>query len=437
MSIHTAPLLVEEVVARYATIPASEPHPIARVLGRVQVIRHHGRMCFLDLFQGGVRLQLAFRTNILPLPDPLPIGAWLEVEGQVYPSRAGELTLWVEHAQVVQCPTRPVETHPEHGRVPPEQRFVVEPAQIDQARRRTRLLRALREGLWAQGFEEMETPILHRSASGAAARPFLTHSRALDSALALRVAPEPHLIRLLAAGFPRVFEIARAFRNEGVSARHQPEFTLMEVYEASATLDRSIGHCTQLITQALQGAGVDPAAVPCRGHLLDFTRPRVVSLRGIVEDFTGCDSVEACQAWLTSGFHPVPDEPLEAWCAVFEHGVEQHLIQPTFVCDYPASISPLAASVDGQWATRFELFASGMELANGFEQNRDEAVQRERFAAQARRAGEDDVMQADEEYLFAMGWGLPPLSGFGIGIDRLVMLALGVPSIREAVLFPM
>ena len=437
MSFQTAPLLVEEVVARYATIPASEPHPICHILGRVHTVRHHGRMAFVDVFQGGARLQLAFRTNILPLPDPLPVGAWLHAEGPVHPSRTGELTLWVQSAQVAQCPTRPLEARPENARVPPEQRFVVDPAELRRLRGRSHLVRALRELLWSERFEEVETPILHRSASGAAARPFLTHARATESQLALRVAPEPHLIRLLAAGFPRVFEIARAFRNEGVSPRHQPEFTLIEVYEAAATIERSIAHCTQLLCAALQGAGVDPSAVPWRTHALDFTRPRVASMRELVEELTGCNSVEACQQWLQARFHAVPSEPLEAWCAVFEHGVEQHLVQPTFVCEHPASLSPLAASQDGVWACRFELFAGGMELANGFEQNRDEDIQRARFSAQARRAGEEEVMQADEEYLFAMGWGLPPLSGFGIGVDRVAMLALGVPSIRDAVLFPM
>lgn len=437
MSSHTQDLMVEEVVNRYATILASDPHPTVSLLARVHVVRHHGRLAFADVVHGGARLQVALRANVLDIPEHLPAGAWIRVQGEVYPSQRGELTLWASSIEVVQRPSRPIEEQPSDGRVPPEQRFVVEPAQVDVARRRTHVLRALRQALWGEHFEEMETPILHRSASGAAARPFQTWSRALEMDLALRVAPEPHLIRLLAAGFPRVFEIARAFRNEGVSPRHQPEFTLIEVYQAGATMDQSIVHCTDLIHAALEAAGTPVPCAPFRDHCLDWSAPRVVSLRDIVAEVVDCHSIQQCQAWLQAHDHGIPDAPLEAWVAVFEHAVESTLINPTFVVEWPTSISPLAASVDGQWAIRFELFAAGMELANGFEQNRDEVEQRARFAEQARRAGCEDVMMADEDYLFAMGWGLPPLSGFGIGIDRLVMLALNQPTIRDAVLFPM
>ena len=410
------------------------PPEHATVLGRVHAIRHHGRLAFVDLHQGGAVLQVAFRSQHVALPEPCPPGAWLEVAGSVSPSRTGTLTLWAEQCTLAQSPTRPLEELPVGRPSPPEQRFLTNPAACTQALQRSSLLRALRQALWAEQFEEVETPILHRSASGAAARPFVTQSWALERELALRVAPEPHLIRLLAAGFPRVFEVARSFRNEGVSARHQPEFTLLEVYEAGATMDQSIAHCTQVITQALVGAGADPAAAPFGAHVLNWTAPRVVNLRALVEEVVGCQTAGECQAWLrTHGHGPAPS-PEEAWSEVFNHAVEATLIQPTFVTTWPASISPLPAS-SGAWATRFELFAGGMELANGFEQNRCEQLQRARFAEQAARVGEE-MMQSDEEYLFAMGWGLPPLSGFGIGVDRLVMFATNV-SIREAVLFPM
>lgn len=437
MSSSTPDLMVEEVVSRYANILASDPHTTVRMLGRVHVLRHHGRLAFADVFHGGARLQVALRSNVVQIPDHLPAGTWVRFEGEVYPSQRGELTLWATHIEIVQRPSRPIEQQPDDGRVPPEQRFVVDPLLTVNARRRCAVVRALREELWGEQFEEMETPILHRSASGAAARPFQTWSRAMETELSLRVAPEPHLIRLLAAGFPRVFEIARAFRNEGVSPRHQPEFTLIEVYQSNATLTRSIAHCTQLIHAALGAAGVSVGHAPFGGHRLDWRTPRVVSLRTLVGEVAGCYSEVDCAQWLQSHGHAVPQVRDEYWVAVFEHAVEHALIQPTFVVEWPVSISPLASSDDGRWACRFELFAGGMEIANGFEQNRDEDEQRARFTRQAQRCGGEDVMDADEDYLFAMGWGLPPLSGFGIGIDRLVMLALNHATIREAVLFPM
>lgn len=335
------------------------------------------------------------------------------------------------------CRLRPLEEQPSEVRVPPEQHLLLDSARLLRARQRSAIVRALREELWRGGFEEMETPILHRSASGASARPFQCHSRALETTLSLRVAPEPHLIRLMSAGFPRIFEIARAFRNEGLSSRHQPEFTLMEVYEAGAPLARSIQQCTQLIHCALISAQTPIEQAPFGEHLLDWRSPRVVSLRDLVEEQLQCHSAQQCQAWLQARGHEVPAVLEEAWSSVFEHGIESQLIQPTFVVEWPTSISPLAYSQDETWAVRFELFAGGMELANGFEQNRSEPVQRARFLQQSHRRNSEDVMQADEEYLFAMGWGLPPIGGFGIGIDRLIMLIQNAPLIQDVVLFPM
>ena len=371
-----------------------------------------------------------------PVPS-FALGAWLDMTGTLAPSQRGEMTLWATGVCVVQEPTRPLEMLPSHGRVPPEQRFVTHPEQVALLRRRSTLLRSLRQSLWTESFEETETPILHRFASGAAAQPSTTYSRASEAELSLRIAPEPHLIRLMAAGFPRIFEVARSFRNEGFSARHHPEFTLLEVYEAGASLSRSITHCAELFTSSFAALGLNPSVVSFRGNILNFSSPRIVDLRVLVEEQTACQSVDDCVSFLLEQGVTPPLEPLEAWFAVFEHAVEERLIQPTFVAGYPASVSPLALSLDNTWAERFELFAGGMELANGFEQNRDSAIQEERFRSQALRRNSDDIMPSDEEYLFAMGWGLPPLSGFGIGTDRLAMMALQVEHIRQAILFPM
>jgi lysyl-tRNA synthetase class 2 len=429
MSSSTA-LLVEQ--ALQSPTPTGQIH----LLGRVHTIRRHGGLVFIDLLQGGHQIQVAFRAQHVPFPDA-PLGAWMHVCGELSPSRSGELTLWAQSCEIAQTPLRPLEEQPLDARIPPEQHLLLDPARLLRARQRSALVRSLREALWGDEFEETETPILHRSASGAAARPFQCHSRALETTLSLRVAPEPHLIRLMSAGFPRIFEIARAFRNEGLSRRHQPEFTLMEVYEAGASLSRSIEQCTQLIHRALEASHTPIDQAPFGEHILDWRSPHIVSLRALVEERTQCQSAQQCQAWLQARHHEVPAVLEEAWSSVFEHGIERELIQPTFVVEWPSSISPLAYSEDEAWATRFELFAGGMEIANGFEQNRSEPVQRARFLQQSQRAGEEDVMQADEEYLFAMGWGLPPIGGFGIGIDRLVMLAQNTPQIQDVVLFPM
>lgn len=420
-------------------VPSVEPSaPIVRVAGRLHSVRRHGRLTFADLWHGGSRVQVAIRA--LP-PEPCPseawvIGAWLEVEGEFLPSRAGEPTIWAARSQLHQVPTRPLEELPSEGRAPPEQRWLLAPETLGQARMRSLLVRAVRSCLEGLEFEEVETPILTISPSGAAARPFETYARALERTLALRVAPEPHLIRLLAGGFVRIFEIAPTFRNEGISERHHPQFTLLEAYEAFADLPATMAQVEAVVRAALMATGVPLQAAPFRGAELNWTCVRRATLRALVREHAACASVSECQAFLRAGGAAVPEAPLEAWSAVFEAAVEPLLIQPTFVTEWPASISPLALSECGEWATRFELYAGGMELANGYEQNRSEALQRERFAAQARRAGREEIMATDAEYLHAMGWGLPPLSGFGIGIERLVMFATNASHIREAVLFP-
>lgn len=241
-----------------------------------------------------------------PVPS-FALGAWLDMTGTLAPSQRGEMTLWATGVCVVQEPTRPLEMLTSHGRVPPEQRFVTHPEQVALLRRRSTLLRSLRQSLWTESFEETETPILHRFASGAAAQPSTTYSRASEAELSLRIAPEPHLIRLMAAGFPRIFEVARSFRNEGFSARHHPEFTLLEVYEAGASLSRSITHCGELFTSSFAALGLNPSVVSFRGNILNFSSPRIVDLRVLVEEQTACQSVDDCVSFLLEqGVTPPP-----------------------------------------------------------------------------------------------------------------------------------
>lgn len=420
-------------LSSFSALPCA--NQLLHTLGRVRSLRSHGQLSFVDIIHNGSSLQLAFEATACLIPQELMVGSWIEVQGLYRPSLRGEPTLWINHCQVHNSPTQPLEQQPPQANAP-EQRFLLEPTLIPLARRRSSLIRGLRETLWSEEFHEVETPVLHTSATGASARPFVTHARAIDQSMFLRVAPEAHLIRLMSAGFDRIFEVARSFRNEGLSNRHQPEFSLLEVYQAGATMEQSMNHVVRLIVGALTHAGIDPACAVFGEHTLDWTNARVVSLSDLVQEHTGCVTSSDCMTWLQARGLAVPVEQNEMHLVVFEHAIEQTIVQPTFVHSYPVSTSPLARQV-GEVARRFELFAGGMELANGFEQNICPIVQRERFLQQALRQGCEDVMQTDEDYLFAMQWGLPPIGGFGIGIDRLVMLGLNHPCIRDALLFPM
>lgn len=402
-----------------------------RTLGRVHTVRSHGRLTFVDLWHNGARRQVVVRGAC-----DVAVGQWVEVEGVVHPTQRGELSLWAERWVVHSQATEAFETQPEHGRVPPEQRFVLNPSLVDTARVRALTTRTLRQCLWAEGFEEVSTPVLGRFASGAAARPFATWARAHEREMFLRVAPEAQLIRLLMAGFDSVFELGPCFRNEGVSERHQPQFELLECYRVGEQMEQTMERLEHLLRQTLLASG---SLVRMWGeHMLDWSGVRRATLEELVEEHTGCLSATDCVEWARErGLWHEGNDPLLAWCVVFEHAVEARLVQPTFVTRWPVCVSPLARHTDNGWSARFELYASGMELANGYEQEMDREEQRRRFAQQANLHGQEDVMSADEEYLFAMGWGMPPLSGFGLGIDRWVQMLTNSADIRTVVLLPL
>lgn len=404
-----------------------------RIFGRVHTVREHGRLNFVDVWGNGQRMQVVVRGE-----HHFRVGAWVEVVGPARPTQRGEMSVWMEHMREHSCATQALETHPEYGRIPSEQRFVVDPGLVQHGRTRGRIVRAVREFLWDEGFEEVGTPLISSCSSGAAARPFETHSRAMERDLFLRVAPESHLIRLLMAGFDRIFELGACFRNEGVSERHQPQFDLVECYRLNETVEHTMDRLERLLHHTLRVLHSDISMVAWGDETFDWSHIERRTLEELVEQYTQCRSATMCVQWLQERqlWHDGND-PMLAWCMVFENAVEGQLRQPTFVTRWPVCVSPLARETDNGWSARFELYAAGMELANGYEQERNQHIQQQRFEQQARLLGQEDVMASDEEYLFAMGWGMPPLSGFGLGIDRWIQVVTNRPHIRDVVLFPM
>ena len=404
----------------------SQEQQLLRTMGRVYSVREHARVLFFDLVHEGVTLQVGVEAPN-HLIGEISTGVWVEVVGRCGMSRLGSVTFWAEHVDITQTPSYPIHTQRLHGRDLPEQSLLLHPQRMRLLQGRARIQQAIRRWFEQREFMEIETPLLHRHATGALARAFETHSRARDLDMFLRIALEPYHIRLLVAGANRLFEMGRCFRNEGVSMRHQPEFTLLEAYEAGANMEQSMQDVLDVVRSCLAVNNVNSSSMPFGQHTLCWDHPRVVSMRQIVFEHTSCQSFSDCRQWLLERGISF-DENDEAWALqyVFEQAVEPFLFQPTFVTEHPVCTSSLALSVDGVWTRRFELFVGGMELANGYEQNRDRQEQARRW---------QNGSQADEEYLFAMGWGLPPLSGFGIGVDRLCMLGLDCLDIRDVCVF--
>lgn len=450
---------VAEVRSRYPDLaPETQTGDVVTVAGRLVGRREMGRLRFLVLREDGEDLQLF--TPIAALDDAsrellayLDVGDWLGATGEVMTSKKGELSVKPTTLTLLGKGLRPLPKW--HGLTDVEQRFrqreldlVVNP----EARRvfdlRSEVLLALRAEMHERGFVEVETPMLHPIPGGAAARPFVTHHNALDEQLYLRIAPELYLKRLIAGGMRRVFEVNRNFRNEGISTRHNPEFTMLESYAAyddyhdvmeltEALLQRSAMQVLGTTDLTYQGRKVSLSAPFRRATLLELTA-QATGRHDLSYDL----DLETLRALCET--HGV------AWDAswgsgkliveLYEELVEGKLWEPTFVIDHPVETSPLARAHrdDPRVTERFELIVAGRELANAFSELVDPVVQRERFAAQAkaRAAGDEEAMLIDEAYLRAMELGMPPTGGLGIGVDRLVMLLADVNNIKDVILFP-
>ncbi|RMH59257.1 MAG: lysine--tRNA ligase, partial [Zetaproteobacteria bacterium] len=382
------------------------------------------------------------------------LGDIIGARGTMFRTRTGELSVRVSHVEMITKCLRPL---PEkwHGLADKETRYrqrYVDLMVSEESRRvfrtRSRIVSLLRKALEGRGFMEVETPMLQTQPGGAAARPFITHHNALDMDLYLRIAPELYLKRLLVGGFERVFEINRNFRNEGLDATHNPEFTMVEFYQAYADVHDAMDQTEAIVREIAAGLGV--REVNWEGANIVFDRPfRRIRLDEAVfakrPDLRGHATDKALLA--TVCLQEIPDfKPLITWkaghylAALFEHLCEDELQQPTFVTHYPVDVSPLARrNADEPSVTdRFELFIGGREIANGFSELNDPDDQRERFLAQqqARQAGDLEAAPVDEDYLRALEYGMPPAAGVGIGVDRLVMMFTGQHSIRDVLLFP-
>ena len=444
-----------------------ENPPTEKAAGRIALRRDQGKAIFVTLQDGDERIQLYLRADSLGAESFARCKEWdlgdiVCARGAVFKTRVGELSLRAKEARLLAKALRPP---PEkfHGLADVEERFrrpYLALMSDENARavlqKRGGILRALREQLGADGYLEVETPILQPIPGGAAAKPFSTHHHALSRDLFLRVAQELHLKRLLVGGFERVFEIGRNFRNEGISPRHNPEFTMLEFNAAYCGRDEMIDDTERLIRAAARAACGDAMRVARDGQEIDFSLPfaRLTVTEAICQSnpnrfsLAQLESRDFVVAQLADSksekakrARADPQSDLGALqLLLFEEVAEESLTQPTFVVDYPASASPLARRSDKNpaIAERFELFAGGMEIANGFAELNDPEAQAEIFKAQAkmRDDGDDEAMHYDADYIEAMEYAMPPNGGGGIGIDRLVMLLAECHSIREAVAFP-
>ncbi len=435
-----------------------QPQRVA-VAGRLVSQRLMGKVCFAHLQDMSGRIQLFCRASALPdgvyeAVKQYDIGDIIGAHGELFYTKTGELSVRVDAIRLLTKSLRPLpEKH--HGLADAEikyrQRYldlIMSATTRRTFRIRAEVMRGMREFLAARGFLEVETPMMHPIPGGATARPFATHHNALDMPLFLRVAPELYLKRLVVGGFERVFEINRNFRNEGVSTRHNPEFTMLEFYWAYADY-RAMMDLTEDMLCSLCRATSGALRIDYQGQALDFTPPfaRMTLLESILHHHPKITAQQLEQrpslVKLAQQHHikfTADDGIGKLQLALFEKTVEDQLIAPTFITEYPVEVSPLSRRNDSQpeISDRFELFIAGREIANGFSELNDPEDQAARFRRQlaAAAAGDDEAMHFDADYIRALEYGMPPTAGEGIGIDRLVMLLTDSPSIRDVLLFP-
>jgi lysyl-tRNA synthetase, class II len=425
---HTIPEILREYSVKTAEELADKPQ--VRVAGRMQTPRRMGKAGFIPLMQWGEKLQIYIRKdavseNEYKLYELLDTGDIIGVEGYLFRTRTGELSV---HAEKLTFLSKILLALPEkfHGLEDVEIRYrqryldlIANPESQKVFKTRAKIVSSLRRQLEERGYIEVETPMMQPLYGGATARPFVTHHNTLDMDLYLRIAPELYLKRLIVGGLDRVYEINRNFRNEGISTHHNPEFTMLEFYQAytdyQGLMDLS---CEMLKQTAIDATG--SAVVEYEGAQLDFANVRRMTMQEAVGD---------------------PSLKGHSLVEKFEREVEGSLIQPTIIYDYPVEVSPLSKNKesDPAFVERFEIYAAGMEIGNAYTELNDPHEQRRRFEMQVRdrEAGDEEAHQMDEDYIRAMSYGMPPTGGEGIGVDRLTMILTGSRSIRDVILFPL
>jgi lysyl-tRNA synthetase class 2 len=421
--------------------------------GRIVLLRDIGKLIFITLRDSSGTIQLGLSKKLLaeqwPLLKLLDLGDIVGAGGQVGRTRTGEITIWAEEVTLLSKSLLPP---PEkfHGLSDVDSRYRMRyvdlwanPEVMQRFKTRSDMVSSIRRFLNHKGFLEVETPMMQTLAGGAAAKPFKTHHNSLDLDLFMRIAPELFLKRLLVGGMEKVFEINRNFRNEGLSTRHNPEFTMMELYQAYADYNVMMDMTEEMTCMLIEDHCEGPK-LPFGEMEIDYTRPwQRAKYADLLKEHAGCD-IDDLPAVRTKAkeleIHEVDMDDAVVINEVFEATVEEYLINPTFVIDYPAALCPLTkqSKADPRYAERFELFIGKMELANAYTELNDPDVQEVNFQGQLRGLSDEETMaKMDDDFVNALKYGMPPAGGLGVGIDRLVMLLTNATSIRDVVLFPL
>ena len=431
------------------------------VAGRLMSKRGQGKVVFADIQDREGKLQIFVKIDLIGEENlkefkSLDIGDWISVKGEVFKTKAGEVSVKAKEYELICKSLKPL---PEkwHGLKDPDLRYrqrevdiITNPIVKDTFIRRFKIIKYIREYLDQKGFMEVETPILSPIAGGAAARPFTTHHNALDIDMYLRIATELYLKRCIVAGFEKVYDLGKNFRNEGTSVRHNPEFTMIELYQAFADYNDMMEIMENMIAYVAEKV-LGTTKVTYQGTEIDFTPPwRRITMADAVKEFAGIDfneikSDEEAQAIAKEKNLEIKKDLKEVTKGevlnlLYEEFCEEKMIQPTFIIDYPVEISPLTKKKRGNemFTERFEGFVFGREVCNSYSELNDPIVQRERFEQQARERelGDDEAYVIDEDFMSALETGMPPTGGLGIGIDRMVMFLTDAASIRDVILFP-
>jgi lysyl-tRNA synthetase class 2 len=465
---HTVP----QILAEYGEKPAEQleaERVNVKIAGRMIAVRLMGKAAFAHLQQGGQKLQIYVKKDAVgdkgfELFKLLDLGDHIGVAGYLFRTRTGELSVHVEDITFLSKDLLPL---PEkwHGLQDVELRYrqrYVDLIMNQDVRevfvKRSKVVQSIRRYFDARGYVEVETPMMQPIAGGAVARPFITHHNTLDIDLYLRIAPELYLKRLVVGGLERVYEINRNFRNEGISTQHNPEFTMLEFYQAYADYRDLMRLTEELLSQVARDVN-GTTKTTFNGHEIDFANWQRLSMREAIikywpdgaaprpemADFATHDSVANLVQRFNAHHTHMPYDPKEpagkTIAALFEAVAEEHLIQPTILYDFPVAISPLSKNKrdEPDWVERFEIFVGGLEIGNAFSELNDPEEQRRRFEQQLkeRERGDEEAHAMDEDYIRALSYGLPPTGGEGIGIDRLTMLLTGAKSIRDVILFPL